>query len=112
MAEFWDFLIVAVIFWFVLRIVEMTALGPKHRRVLREIKTARAKKHMDFEEMEGFMVGGIICLFMGAAMYYVAPLILTPTWLSPLITAGGVILAAIGGALLVAYVVLSVIRRF
>ena len=112
MAELWDFLIVAVVFWFILRVLEMTVLGPKRRREFREMKRAQAKKRVEFEETEGFMVGGLVCLFMGVAMYYAAPIIQNPVWLSQIVTAGGLIMAAIGGALLVAYFVLSVMKHF
>ena len=115
MAEFWDFVIVLAVFWFILKILEITVKGPRWKRQFRAVASrvgSRHKKEYEMGEMEGFMVGGLVCLFMGAAMYYAAPLIMTPVWLSPLVMTGGIVLGAIGGALLVAYIVLSIMKRF
>jgi fatty acid desaturase len=115
MAELWDFLIVVAVFWFILRIFEMTFKGPRWRKEFKAMAKRMEKKHKSefaVEELEGFMVGGLVCLFMGVAMYYAAPLIVTPIWLSPLIMTGGIVLGAVGGALLIAYIVLSVMKRF
>jgi len=103
MVDFWEFAIVAVVLWFVVQIIS-TATGGKLAKT--ERKAAR-RQEMNFDERQGFVVGGIVCLFMGAAMIVSQEMIQLPYSLSPFIVLGGTVLAAIGFALLIAVAVLN-----
>ena len=108
MADFWDFLIVLVVFGFLAKIV--TVVVTKGQYVKRNSKKT-SKVHKELGETEGFLVGGLVCLFMGVAMYYSTTITQLPYSLGPLAVTGGFVLAAIGFALFVAYVVLKAMKQ-
>ena len=106
MVDFWEFAIVAVALWFIVKIVSITAGGKWSRW---ERRAARRERHtMEFDERQGFVVGGIVCLFMGVAMILSQEIVQMPYNLSPFVTLGGTVLGAIGLALLIAVTVLGV----
>jgi len=109
MADFWDFMIVAVVFWFILRIIELNT-GPKKWAKWQNWTKMMEKRHpkRGMDERQGMMVGGIVCLFIGLAIMSAQAVITVPV-LSGLIYLGGLVMAAIGGALLVSFVVLGMI---
>jgi hypothetical protein len=105
MVDFWEFAIVAVALWFIVKIVSITA-GGKWSKL--ERKPARRERYeMGFDERQGFVVGGIVCLFMGAAMILSQEMVQMPYNLAPFVTLGGTVLGAIGLALLIAVTVLG-----
>ena len=108
MAEFWDFLIVLVVFGFLAKIVAMIV---SDGRSAQKAPKRTSKLHREFEETEDFLVGALVCLFMGVAMYYSTTITQLPYSLGPLVVVGGFVLAAIGFALLVAYVVLKAMKH-
>ncbi len=106
MVDFWEFAIVAIALWFIVKIVSITAGG---KWGMRERKAARRERYsMEFDEKQGFVVGGIVCLFMGAAMIASQEIVQMPYNLSPFVTLGGTVLGAIGLALLIAVAVLGI----
>ena len=109
MTEFWDFLIVLVVFVFLAKIVGTIVTKGQS---LQKAPKRTSKMHQELEETEGFLVGGLVCLFMGVAMYYSTTITQLPDALGPLVVMGGFVLAAIGFALLIAYVILKAMRQF
>jgi mannose/fructose/N-acetylgalactosamine-specific phosphotransferase system component IIC len=108
MAEFWDFLIVLVAFVFLAKIVSTIVTKGQDQKAPKRT----SKMHRELEETEGFLVGGLVCLFMGVAMYYSTTITQLPSALGPIVVMGGFVLAAIGFALLIAYVILKAMRQF
>ena len=125
MADFWDFLIVAVVFWFILRMVQIVVWGPRWARRMKWDEKEWKKKferkfarHEMMGDMYGMLVGGIVCLFMGAAILaakYLFGSYFTgfagAELLIGLVSVGGFVLAAIGVGLIVAYIALSVMHQ-
>jgi len=116
MADFWDFLIVAVVFWFILRVLEMRVYGPRGWKGLEKWgkRMERRRARREFDEKYGMVVGGIVCLFMGAAILGAQYLFVNyftgiPAVVMGFIGLGGLVLAAIGLALLVAAVILGML---
>ncbi len=116
MADFWDFLIIAVVFWFILRVLEMRVYGSRSWRHMERLGKRADRRHAgrEFDEKYGMMVGGIVCLFMGLAILGAQYLFVNyftgiPALVMGFIGLGGLVLAALGLALLVASIALGML---